>query len=159
MKSSQNKNIRETVTNTQRIYFQTLQWRHNGYDGVSNHQPHDCLVNRLFRRRSKKTSMLRAIGLCAGIHRKMFPFDDVIMNIFEIAMWFRLYHGKNFHCFIAELIFLLINNNKLRPNNARGCARKSTVQWTSFRDRHHWIRFYQHLAYSLIYSYNTGVKC
>ena len=28
-----------------------LQWRHNGRDDISNHQPHDCLVNRLFRRR------------------------------------------------------------------------------------------------------------
>ena len=25
-----------------------LQWRHNGRDGVSNHQPHDCLLLRLF---------------------------------------------------------------------------------------------------------------
>ena len=31
-----------------------LQWRHNGRDGVSNHQPHHCLLNRLFRCRSKK---------------------------------------------------------------------------------------------------------
>ena len=37
-----------------------LQWRHNGRDGVSNHQLHDCLLNRLFRRRSKKTPKLRA---------------------------------------------------------------------------------------------------
>ena len=29
----------------------SLQWRHNGRDIVSNHQPHDCLLNRLFRRR------------------------------------------------------------------------------------------------------------
>ena len=43
-----------------------LQWRHNGRDGVSNHQPHDCLLNRLFRCRSKKTSKLRVTGLCAG---------------------------------------------------------------------------------------------
>ena len=27
--------------------------------GVSNHQPQDCLLNRLFMRRSKKTSKLR----------------------------------------------------------------------------------------------------
>ena len=27
----------------------TLQWRHNGRNGVSNHQPHDCLLNRLFK--------------------------------------------------------------------------------------------------------------
>ena len=43
-----------------------LQWRHNECDGVSNHQLHDCLLNRLFRRRSNKTSKLRATGLCAG---------------------------------------------------------------------------------------------
>ena len=36
----------------------TLLWRHNGVDGVSNHQPHHCLLNRLFRRRSKKTSYI-----------------------------------------------------------------------------------------------------
>ena len=44
----------------------SLQWRHNGCDGVSNHQPHDCLLNRLFRRRSKKTSKLYVAGLCEG---------------------------------------------------------------------------------------------
>ena len=37
-----------------------------GRDSVSNHQPDDYLLNRLFRRRSKKTSNLRVTGLCAG---------------------------------------------------------------------------------------------
>ena len=40
-------------------HLSSLQWRHNGRDGVSNHQPHDCLLNHLLRRRSKKTSKLR----------------------------------------------------------------------------------------------------
>ena len=70
----------------------SLHWCHNDHGGVSNHQPHGCLLNRLFRRRSKKTSKLRVTGLCAGnalgqvnsphkgpVTRKMFPFDDVIM--------------------------------------------------------------------------------
>ena len=43
-----------------------LMWRHDGRHGVSNHQPYDCLLNRLFRRKSKKTSKLRITGLCAG---------------------------------------------------------------------------------------------
>ena len=43
-----------------------LQWRHNKHDGVSNHQPHECLLNRLFRRRSKETPKLRVTGLCVG---------------------------------------------------------------------------------------------
>ena len=44
----------------------SLQWRHNGHDGVSNHQLHQCLLNPLFGRRSKKTSKLRVTGLCVG---------------------------------------------------------------------------------------------
>ena len=43
-----------------------LQWRHNESDGVSNHQPHDCLFNSLFRRRSKKISKLHVTGCCDG---------------------------------------------------------------------------------------------
>ena len=43
-----------------------LQWRHNYRDGASNHQPHDYLLNRLFRRRSKKTWKFRVTNLCAG---------------------------------------------------------------------------------------------
>ena len=44
----------------------SLQWRHNELDGVSNHQSHDCLLKRLFRRRSKKTSKLCVTILCEG---------------------------------------------------------------------------------------------
>ena len=43
----------------------TLQ-RHNGRNGDSNHRPLDCLLNRLFRRRSEKTSRLSVTGLCEG---------------------------------------------------------------------------------------------
>ena len=39
---------------------------HNERDGVSDHQSHECLLKRLFRRRSKKTSKLRVTGLCEG---------------------------------------------------------------------------------------------
>ena len=73
--------------------FDTLQWRHNGRDSVSNPQSHDCLLNRLFKHRSKKTSKLRVTGLCAGnsLEAGEFPaqlasnaenvsFDDVIMR-------------------------------------------------------------------------------
>ena len=44
----------------------TLQWHHNECSGVSNHQPHDCLLNRLFRRRSNETLKLRVTGRCEG---------------------------------------------------------------------------------------------
>ena len=47
----------------------TLHWYRNERDGVTNHQLHDCLLNRLFRHRSKETSKLCVTGLCEGIHR------------------------------------------------------------------------------------------
>ena len=47
-------------------WVDALQWRHNECDGISNHQPHDCLLHHLFRRRSKKTSKLRVNGLSVG---------------------------------------------------------------------------------------------
>ena len=72
--------------------YNSLQWRHNGHDSFSNHQPPNCLLNRLFMHRSKKTSKFRVTGFVWGIHRgpvnsphkwpvtrKMSPFDDVIM--------------------------------------------------------------------------------
>ena len=81
--------------------FYLLQWRHNEHDSVSNHQPHDYLLSRLFRRRSKKTSKLRATGLCVGnspgtgefptqmpSNAEMFPFDEVIMCY--IGSWYNV---------------------------------------------------------------------
>ena len=48
-----------------KIYHQkALQWCHNECNGISNHQRPDSLLNRLFRRRSKKTSKLCITGLC-----------------------------------------------------------------------------------------------
>ena len=44
----------------------SLLLRHNEHDSVSNHQPQDCILNRLFRRRSKKTSKPCVTGLCVG---------------------------------------------------------------------------------------------
>ena len=46
--------------------WSALQWHHNGHNGISNHKPHGCLLNRLFGRRSKKTSKLQVTGLCVG---------------------------------------------------------------------------------------------
>ena len=43
-----------------------LEWRHNRRDSASNYQPHDCLPNRSFRHRWKKSSKLLVTGLYAG---------------------------------------------------------------------------------------------
>ena len=77
---------------TSELIYTSLQWRHNGRDGVSNHQRLDCFLSRLFRRRSKKHQSSASLAFVRGIHRwpvnsphkgpvtrNMFPFDDVIM--------------------------------------------------------------------------------
>ena len=68
----------------------SLQWRHNERDGVSNHQPRDCLLNHLFWRRSKKTSKLRVIGLCAGNSPVTSEFPAQGANNAEnVSIWWR----------------------------------------------------------------------
>ena len=47
-------------------WYNKSQWRHIERDGVSNERHLDCLLNHLFRRRSKRTPKLRVTGLCEG---------------------------------------------------------------------------------------------
>ena len=72
----------------------SLQWRHNGCDGVSNHQPHHCLLNRLSSTGQRKHQSSASLAFLPGIHRwpvnsphkgpvtrKLLPFDDVLMFV------------------------------------------------------------------------------
>ena len=70
--------------------FYPLRWRHNGCHNVSNHQPHHCLLNRLFRRRSKKTSKLRVTGLCAENSPGTGEFPaQMASNAKNVSIWWR----------------------------------------------------------------------
>ena len=71
----------------------SLQWHHNGHDGISNHQPHHCLLNRLFGHRSKETSKLCVTGLCAGnsLGTGEFP-AQMAGNAENVSIWWR-HHG------------------------------------------------------------------
>ena len=75
-----------------RVWF-ALQWRHNERDGVSNHQPHDCLLSCLFRRGSKKTSKICVTGLCAGNSPMTGEFPTQrTSNAENVSIWWR-HHG------------------------------------------------------------------
>ena len=86
-----------------------LQWRHNENDGVSNHQPHICLLNRLFGLRSKKTSKLRITGLYAGNSPGTGEFPaQMASNAENITIWWcnlamRVYPIKYIHRFCCVL--------------------------------------------------------
>ena len=83
----------------------SLQWCHNGHDGVSNYQPHDCLLNRLFRCRSKKTSKLRVTGICAGNSPMTGEFPAQMASSAEnVSIWWR-HHGSWVNVYKSRFIF------------------------------------------------------
>ena len=75
-------------------YYSSLQWGPNESDGLSNHKPHDCLLNRLFEAEIKENiKVLRHWPLWGefigdrwfSTHKgpvtwTMFPVDDVILR-------------------------------------------------------------------------------
>ena len=68
----------------------SLQWGHNGRDSVSNHQPHDCFLNLLFRRRSKKTSSKLHTSLCARNSPVTGEFPtQMASNAENVSIWWR----------------------------------------------------------------------
>ena len=79
------------------ISTQTLRWRHNGCDSVSNHQPRECLLRRLIRRTSKKTSKLRVTGLCAGNSPETGEFPaQMASNAKNVSIWWRHHDSRKF---------------------------------------------------------------
>ena len=73
--------------------FIVLRWRHNERSGVSNHQPLDCLLKYLFRRRLKETSKLRVTGLCEGNSPLTGEFPaQRASNAENASIWWR-HHG------------------------------------------------------------------
>ena len=73
---------------------ESLQWRHNECDGVSNHQPHAVYASLYSGADQRKHQSSASLAFVRGIRRwqvssphkglvtrKMFPFDDIIMVI------------------------------------------------------------------------------
>ena len=129
----------------------TLQWRHNGHNSVSNYQPHDCLLNRLFRRRSKKTSKLRANGLCAGNSSAIGEFHaQMASNAENVSNWWRHHECNNGNIntmhFKAACLFCLCSdtsvsasdNNVYTLNYKRG---PSESRFSTLRPKQHGCNF------------------
>ena len=104
------------------VFGYPLQWRHNGRDRVSNHEPHDCLLNSLFRCRSGKTSKLRVTGLCARNSTGTGEFPvQMASNAENVSIWWR-HHSCIVAIFVSYVVLLCvfpahelwINHYKLR---------------------------------------------
>ena len=73
----------------------TLRWRHDEHHGASNHRRLDCLLKRLFRRRSKKTSNFYVAGLCEGNPPVTSGFSsERASNAKNVSIWWR-HHDRN----------------------------------------------------------------
>ena len=150
---SRNTNViyhRTFVRGIHRSPLDSLQWRHNGPDSVSNHQPHHCLLNRFFGRRSKKTSQLCVTGLCAGnspgtgefpaqkagnaenvsIWWRHHVFSQRAMYTDSVSMLWR-HHAPNVALIIiSSLLFNAVWSYAYQQNNI--CKQKTTLlcyQW------------------------------
>ena len=96
-----------------------LRWRHNDHAGVSNHQPHGCLLNRLFRLKSKITSKLRVTGLCAGNSPGTGEFPAQMASYAEnVSIWW-CHHAAPINQLNQSWIFLSIGCFSFGPLGAR----------------------------------------
>ena len=93
-----------------RLAAASSQWRHNGRDSVSNHQPHDCLLKRFFRRRSKKTSKLRVSCLCVDNSPVTGEFPaQMASNAVNVSIWWR-HHVPNDSSLLVDFTYVTLKN-------------------------------------------------
>ena len=122
-----------------------LQWRHNERNGVSNARRLDCLLRRVFRRRSKEISKLGVTGLCAENSPMTGEFPaQRASNAENVSIWWR--HRVNSSTSFVKTDFYLsvlwhakkhkyiyFNRTKTittRPNNKEP---QIDIDWTSIR--------------------------
>ena len=134
------------------LQHSSLRWRHNDHDGDWNHQPHHCLLNCLFGRRSEKTSKLRVTVLCAGNSPGTGEIPaQMASNAENVFIWWR--HHDSSACQL--LITLLIHHGSL----LQGKISKTSIgimEWISnYIDVKQWeVITHPRLNLNHIWSYN-----
>ena len=111
-----------------------LGWRHNGRDGVSNHQLYQCLLNHLFRRKSKKTSKLRVTGLCSRNSPVTDEFPaQITSNAENVSIW-RRHHGLCRWCYAHGVSKQGLAHHRVNVVHRRVYVLESTLRETLFLD-------------------------
>ena len=133
--------------NCEKWLVTSLRWQYNEHDSVSNHQPHDCLLNRLFGHRSKKISKLRVTGLCEGNSWVVGELPaQRASNADNDSIWWRHHVGGLYQAryFVAAYLKIPVTNSRRSV-----CVREEhrlfiSRAWTRIRIRA-WISNYTHL--------------
>ena len=100
-------------------------WCHIGRDSVSNHQPHNCLLNRLFRHRSKKTSKLRVTGLCAGNSLVTSEFPAQMASKAEnVSIWWHhhVYNNPSMYWCLEHIVTVTSHGHHSISNHWQLCC-------------------------------------
>ena len=94
---------------------------------VSNHQPQDCLLNRLFRRRSKKTSKIGVTGLCVGNSPGTCEFPaQMTSNAENGSPWLR-HHANATYISRATLVHIMSIDMSVYPVKLTGTTTNMVV--------------------------------
>ena len=131
-------------------HLTTLQWHHNEHDGVSNQQPHNCLLNRLFRCRSKKTSKLCVTGLCKGnsLVTGEFPAQRA-SNAENVSIWWCRHIDRPYQWLSTRLWDILFWNltgvSAAMPENSK--------YWS--QDPPDFARSFKKMSYMIMFQYST----
>ena len=119
----------------------SLQWRHNGHDGVSNHQPHSTVYSGADqRKRQSSVSLAFWRGIHRGPHkwpvtRKMFPFDDVIMCLLFCIFWITCCASRSYQMYdklvwwLLEYAYLSYDHHQIISHVTRPWWPWSIVHW------------------------------
>ena len=114
-----------------------LQWRHNGRNGVSNHHPHVCLLNRLFRCRSKKTSKPRVTGLCVGYSPGTGEFPaQMASNAENVSIWWRRHATAHIYEYIHSTHYNDVIMSAMASQITSITIVFSTVYWDADQRKH-----------------------
>ena len=145
--------------------YNTLQWRHNEGDGISNHQRLDGLLKCLFRHRSKKTIKLCVTGLCEGNSPVTGEFPSQrASNVENVSIWWR--HHENYcitrqpHAYIHTCIYiytysigqLLSQQNILQSQDTKLLGSSNSMMSSDNANNFGWIIAFQIFA-------NCCIRC
>ena len=126
-----------------------------------NHQPHDWLINCLFRCRSKKTSNVRVTGLCAGNSPVTGEFPtQMASNVENVSIWWR--HHDFSHCWQGAHWLLVGSSHKGPMMWSVDLSRLQCVNMEGGREKQigtpllsYWMMPY----YSIVSSFDVSLKC
>ena len=128
------------------MFLYIITGRHNGHDGVSNHQPYDCFYSTVYSGADQRKHQSSAsLTFLRGIHRwpvnfphkwpvtrKMFPFDDVLVYVWQ-TLWMLVVTHSTIPCISINDYLSRYHLQWSQNSQVYACAVSITVKTTIFQ--------------------------